>query len=196
MNEANVPAPEAYYLPPTRYVPNSPLPLLVYRDVLPKPVTVESSQRFVEQHGWDRKGHVWEAFYKRHFHPNSHECYGVVSGSSVVLMGAGTSDETEGRDPHDSTSKAVGIRLTLRQGDLIIHPAGTSHANLSTEGEYRYLAFFPRDAPRWRTENGTKLMDVEAIMSEIKAVPMPQDPVTGDSGHLQRLWGEAAKKSC
>lgn len=49
MNEANVPAPEAYYLPPTRYVPNSPLPLLVYRDVLPKPVTVESSQRFIEQ---------------------------------------------------------------------------------------------------------------------------------------------------
>lgn len=69
---------------------------------------------------------------------------GVVSGSSVVLMGAGTSDDTEGRDPHDSTSEAVGIRLTLRQGDLIIHPAGTSHANLSTEGEYRYLAFFPR----------------------------------------------------
>ncbi|KAL6415669.1 hypothetical protein AUP68_02235 [Ilyonectria robusta] len=69
---------------------------------------------------------------------------GVVSGSSVVLMGAGTSDETEGRDPHDSTSEAVGIRLTLRQGDVIIHPAGTSHANLSIEGEYRYLAFFPR----------------------------------------------------
>lgn len=69
---------------------------------------------------------------------------GVVSGFSVVLMGAGTSDETEGRDPHDSTSEAEGIRLTLRQGDLIIHPAGTSHANLSTEGEYRYLAFFPR----------------------------------------------------
>lgn len=33
-------------------------------------------------------------------------------------------------------------------------------------------------------------------MSEIKAVSMPQDPVTGDSGHLQRLWGEAAKESC
>lgn len=57
MMENNALAPEVYYLPATKYVPNSPLPLLVYRNALPKPLTVESAQEFVESHGWTRK--VW-----------------------------------------------------------------------------------------------------------------------------------------
>lgn len=77
MNETNVPAPEAYHLPPTRYVPNSPLPLLVYRDVLPKPVTVESSQKFVEQHGWDRKVSNPGIYYGRG-HQVGHDRYCMI----------------------------------------------------------------------------------------------------------------------
>lgn len=49
-----VSAPEAYILPPTAYVPNNPMPYLVYRNVLPQPITVESAQALIEQHGWGK----------------------------------------------------------------------------------------------------------------------------------------------
>lgn len=47
--------PEKYILPPTSYVPNSPLPVLVYRNVLPFPRTEQTVQDFIELHGWERK---------------------------------------------------------------------------------------------------------------------------------------------
>ncbi|VUC34752.1 unnamed protein product [Clonostachys rosea] len=147
--------PECYYLAPTKHVPNSPLPLLVYRDVLPKPITAESCQEMVEGHGWTRQSKIWGAYYYRHFHPNNHECYAVLSG------------------------------------DVIIHPAGVSHANVSEEGDYKYMPFNPSEKTTWRTELGRKPMDFDAMIAETLAVPIPCDPVAGHNGHLQRLWSEA-----
>lgn len=82
----STPSPEVYFLPPTEYVPNSPLPLLVYRGALPQPVTAESCQAFVEKHGWSRKGPVWKAIYRRHFHPNTHECYGTLPNDAQPIL--------------------------------------------------------------------------------------------------------------
>lgn len=47
--------PEQYILPPTPHVPNSPLPVLVYRNVLPPSLTVDSVQKFIERNGWKRQ---------------------------------------------------------------------------------------------------------------------------------------------
>lgn len=44
--------PESYYLAPTRFVPNSKLPVLVYRNVLPSPVEEDSATGFLERHNW------------------------------------------------------------------------------------------------------------------------------------------------
>lgn len=59
-------------------------------------------------------------------------------------MGVGTLDDTQGHMPEDVDAKQPGLLLTLREGDVIVHPAGTSHSNVSVEGHYRYLALFPR----------------------------------------------------
>lgn len=58
-----MPQPETYLIPPTAYVPNSPLPVLVYRDVLPGPRTEASVQKFIQGNGWERK--VRSALYLR-----------------------------------------------------------------------------------------------------------------------------------
>lgn len=53
--EQAIAEPECYVLPPTKYVPNNPMPVLIYRNVLPHPRDEQTAQAFVEKHGWDRK---------------------------------------------------------------------------------------------------------------------------------------------
>lgn len=87
-----------------------------------------------------------------------------------------------------------GLRLTLREGDVVVHPAGTSHSNISDEGDYSYLAFFPDGSPHWRSENGAEPLDLRAVREETLAVPMPIDPVEGREGWLPGLWREARER--
>lgn len=47
--------PEQYPLPPTTHVPNSPLPALVYRNVLPTPHDAQSAQELCEGNGWEKR---------------------------------------------------------------------------------------------------------------------------------------------
>ncbi|KAM6516823.1 hypothetical protein FSOLCH5_007765 [Fusarium solani] len=47
------------------------------QNVLPSPRTEKSVQEWIEKNGWLRAGIVWPAIYRRHFHPNVHECYGM-----------------------------------------------------------------------------------------------------------------------
>lgn len=47
--------PEAYYLQKGTYVPNNRLPALVYRDVLPRPLSRESTKRLCENNHWERR---------------------------------------------------------------------------------------------------------------------------------------------
>jgi uncharacterized protein YjlB len=47
--------PEQYCLPPTKNVPNNPLPALVYRNVLPTPYTSDSAKQLCESHGWEKR---------------------------------------------------------------------------------------------------------------------------------------------
>ncbi|KAA8904585.1 hypothetical protein TRICI_005455 [Trichomonascus ciferrii] len=46
--------PETYYLEPTKFVPNSKHPVLVYRSVLPTPVDEESATEFLQRHNWTK----------------------------------------------------------------------------------------------------------------------------------------------
>ncbi|KAH7339232.1 hypothetical protein BKA66DRAFT_435062 [Pyrenochaeta sp. MPI-SDFR-AT-0127] len=183
--------PEEYVLPATKYCPNNRMPVLVYRNVLPSPRTVDVVQAWIEKNGWFKAGILWPAVYRRHFHTNVHECYAILSGSSEVFMGVGKFDETQaGLGPEKCDD--IGLLLTLREGDVIVHPAGTGHSNISDEGNYRYLSFFPEGSPKWITENGEKPLDeIQEVLDLISTVPMPQDPVTGSRGYLVPAW-EAA----
>lgn len=69
----------------------------------------------------------------------------IISGSSNVLYGVGSGDLNPGEDPanFDPQEHGFGLKMTLRAGDVIVHPAGTGHSNVCEDGDYRYLAFFP-----------------------------------------------------
>ena len=54
------------------------------------------------------------------------------------MMGVGKLDDTK-----DATNQC-GLLLTLREGDVIVHPAGTRHSNVTEADNYRFVAFFPQ----------------------------------------------------
>lgn len=86
-------APDTYSLPPTPHAPNNTLPVLHYRNVLPRPLTEDSVTELLTSNKWekrvchllddpkqqdpDQEQGTWGAISTRHFHPNSHECYGT-----------------------------------------------------------------------------------------------------------------------
>lgn len=69
--------PETYRLRTNAHAPNSNKPVLIYRDCLPLPLSESKAKEFLESHAWIQGG-TWGHIPKRHFHPNTHECYGMV----------------------------------------------------------------------------------------------------------------------
>ena len=47
--------PDQFFLQPTAHSPNSPLPILLYRDVLPAPYSEESTTQFLEANDWEKR---------------------------------------------------------------------------------------------------------------------------------------------
>jgi uncharacterized protein YjlB len=203
--------PERHIIPPNKFALNSALPVLIYRDALPLPLSEEKTTTFLESHEWEKRG-VWGHIPVRHFHPNSHECYGmsldpvdvlrpgcsrcaagIFRGESTLLLGRGQSDEHGG------------LEVDVHAGDVIVLPAGTAHCCLQSTQDYRYIGVYPKvhyievnridmadlfqGCPRWRNELGKEPLDVDSLRQEITSVAMPaQDPVVGEDGPLMQLW--------
>lgn len=133
--------PETYHLSPTLHAPNSRLPILIYRSVLPASPDEDSVTEFLTSNKWRKLG-TWGHITYRHFHPNVHECYGVFSGHSRLLLGCGQGDDRENQE-------GVGLEIDVQRGDVIVLPAGTGHACLVSstkedeDGEYRYIGVYP-----------------------------------------------------
>jgi uncharacterized protein YjlB len=110
------PAPETYYLRPTRFVPNSTLPVLLYRGVLGDSPTPESICSLIEPNQWIRGGQ-WKTYLTVHFHSVTHECYAVFQGKSTFRLGKSTLDP----DTNDR-GEPVGRDVALERGDVIVLP--------------------------------------------------------------------------
>ncbi|KAI9375489.1 hypothetical protein BJX61DRAFT_531558 [Aspergillus egyptiacus] len=175
--------PNTYYLPPTDYAPNNPLPILHYQNVLPQPRTEDGVTKFLTANKWEKRG-TWGPIWQSHFHPNSHECYGVFQGSSTLLLGAAGDDGTSD----------VGLRVTVHAGDVVVLPAGTGHSSVESTVDYRYIGVYPTGCPRWRNEFGTRRIDSKSFRDEIAGVGFPEeDPVYGKNGPLIQLWSRPVR---
>jgi uncharacterized protein YjlB len=114
-SDTPISSPETYFITKsTPHVPNSPLPVLVYRSVLPANPTPENICGAVEPNNW-MKGGVFNHYPAHHFHSVTHELYAVFKGHSRLLLGRGPLDAE------------VGVEVDLRVGDCIVLPAGVAH---------------------------------------------------------------------
>ncbi|KAH8883206.1 hypothetical protein GQ53DRAFT_830900 [Thozetella sp. PMI_491] len=174
--------PEHYFVGDTPYVPGSELPVVVYRGALKHCQNEEEIRIYLESNGGWVRGGAWNAWFKSHYHPNVHECYGVATGSSELSIGRG---------PLDDHSAEQLIRLN--KGDVMIIPAGVSHCSSTATEDYRFIVFFPKEDPKWisvwcQTDEDTAENKQRALQ-----VPLPStDPLEGPNGYLIREWSKIA----
>jgi uncharacterized protein YjlB len=149
-------------------IPNSRLPLLVYRDAVP--ADAAAIERIFAAHRWPpawRDGvHPFH-----HFHSTAHEVLGVARGQASVLFGG-----------------PGGTVLTVRAGDVVVLPAGVGHCNQGQSDDLLVVGAYPDNAPAPDLRRG-KAAEHDAAVRAIGRVPMPAaDPVDGDAGALLTAW--------
>ncbi len=164
-------APEAALFPRDGLVPNSRLPLLLYRNEFAG--RGEEGAAWLEEtfaaNGWTNS---WRngVYSYHHYHTNTHEVLGVYQGSARLQLGG-----EEGRT------------FEVRAGDVIVIPAGVAHKNLGAKDGFGVVGAYPEGA-----EPDLKEEDAGSARREtahVDAVTVPAaDPVRGGRGGLAGLW--------
>ncbi|KAL4911716.1 hypothetical protein BDW62DRAFT_215582 [Aspergillus aurantiobrunneus] len=187
--------PEQFFLAPALHVPNSRLPILVYRNALAD-TSPRSILNTIEPNGWI-KGGQWGTYKVPHFHTQCHECYGIIRGGSTYLLGVGPRDPEF--DPH---GRPYGMKLTVQQGDVFVLPAGICHSSLESWGDYEFIGLYPNGTlestgHRFDMNYGFKPQEETTSLAGLsETVPIPPlDPLYGLDGPLPRIWKKAAAGS-
>src|SRR5262245_32148079 len=88
-------------------IPNSALPVLVYRGALASEAGAAAHEDLFAGNGW--LGAWRDGIYPfHHFHSTAHEVLGIAAGTANVVLGG-----------------AQGSRFELTAGDVVVLPAGT-----------------------------------------------------------------------
>jgi uncharacterized protein YjlB len=151
--------------------PNSPLPLLVYRQAITTDVNDPASifeQRFAEN-DWTNS---WRdgVYSFPHYHSTSHEVLGVYYGAANLRLG--------GED-----AKTVKVHA----GDVIVIPTGVAHQNVGASDDFGVVGAYP-GGRQWDLLRGLQGERPKADRN-IATVPMPEkDPIYGAEGPLRRIW--------
>lgn len=149
-------------------IPNNPaLPVVFYPGVFrEQPGRIE---RDFQQHGW---GNTWQGgvFDYHHYHSNTHEALGVVSGSARLQLGG------EG-----------GKAVTVNAGDVCVLPAGTGHKRLDASDDFRIVGAYPGGVT-YNLKTGAP-GERPYVLEDIQNAPLPKtDPVYGNQGPLLTEW--------
>lgn len=161
---------ETYQFPDDGVVPNSRLPLVVYRGALADDGDhTAACERLFARNGWPD---AWRngIYAHHHYHATAHEVLGIARGSARVRLG-GESGQT----------------VELRAGDVVVIPAGVAHKRESASGDLLVIGAYPRgQSPDIR---GAEQAAHEDALAKVAAVPLPEtDPVTGGANPLLECW--------
>ena len=171
MQHAISPQPETHYFADDGCLPNSRLPVLVYRSVFP---AAPSDPAAWFEHRFTT--HNWRGTWRNgilsyhHYHSTSHEVLGIYRGFVTLLIGG-----------------EQGERLIAATGDVLVIPAGVGHKNLVQSPDLGVVGAYP-DGRSWdllRGEPGERPRADETIAR----LPLPDtDPLYGSTGPLRALW--------
>lgn len=161
--------PQTLLLQPGETMPNSRLPVLIYRNVLARDTTKKAAdfERLFAENGW--RG-IWRngVYDYDHFHSNAHEVLGVAQGKATLQLGG------EG-----------GKAVDLEAGDVLVLPAGTGHRRIGRSENFVVIGAYPPGQERYDI---CRERSPEAEL-RIRKLALPQtDPVGGNAGALRRLW--------
>ena len=164
---------ETYTLNGNGRIPNSRLPLLIYRQgISGSPRDLEDMLR---SNGWPPDWHSSYGLYPRHhFHSDTHELIAVTRGQLEGQFGG-----------HD------GITVALGSGDVVVIPAGVGHFGAAVSEDLRLVGAFPSGYGIHDFRLGYP--DEYAMTTErARGVPIPaSDPLRGANGPLSKIWNDA-----
>ena len=161
--------PQRLIFQPSVTMPNSRLPVLIYRGVLKPEATNKAGDfdRLFAQNGW---GGIWrDGIYDfDHYHSNAHEVLGVAEGKGTLQLGG-------------PGGKAVDVEA----GDAVLLPAGTGHRRIRESENFVVIGAYPPGQEHYDICRD-RSPENELRISKVK---LPQsDPVGGKDGPLRRLW--------
>src|ERR1700677_3341277 len=169
--------PEAVFFQDDGAIPNSSLPLLLYRQAFSPDTTFLASvieKRFCEN---DWMG-AWRAgvFPFHHYHSTTHEMLGVCRGAATLHLGG----------EHGRT-------FEVTTGDVIVIPAGVGHKLLQASPDFSVVGAYPRGR-HWNLLRGEPGERPKADRN-IAAVPLPEnDPLYNNNGPLKQIWKSGAQR--
>jgi uncharacterized protein YjlB len=178
MNPTNQPSrtvkplePEAIVFGDDGSIPNSKLPLLLYRTAF-APDTLDLDEVIEKRFAANNWTKSWRdtVFPFQHYHSTSHEVLGVYRGTATILLGGERGEAFE-----------------VNPGDIIVIPAGVGHKRLASRNNFQVVGAYPdgRDRDLLRGGPGER----PQADRNIAAVPLPSaDPVSGFNGPLFKLW--------
>ncbi|HWD99288.1 MAG TPA: cupin domain-containing protein [Bryobacteraceae bacterium] len=159
--------PRTIYFAKGADVPNSPLPALIFPNVL-EPGTPDKSAVFrkhFRKNGWSG---LWTdtIFDYTHYHSNAHEVLGIAEGKVTVRVGG-----------------EQGRLFRLKAGDMLLLPAGVGHRRVGDDKGLEVIGAYPRGQSRF---------DLKRKGRATPKVPLPKtDPFYGEDGPLMQIWSDA-----
>lgn len=154
-------------------IPNSALPVLVYRGALPRDAGAAAYEDLFADNGW--LGAWRDGIYPfHHFHSTSHEVLGIASGTASVVLGG-----------------PQGSRVELAAGDAVVLPAGTGHCNAGSGPGLLVVGAYP-NGMRWDLRRGDPAEHDEVLANIARVPPADTDPLGGRDGPLVELWSITA----
>lgn len=163
--------PEQLFFGEGREIPNSRLPVLVYRGIsFESADTAAQFERIFTGNDWPA---LWRdvIFDYHHYHSTAHEVLGVASGAARVKLG--------GDDGHE---------ITVASGDVLVLPAGTGHCCLEQSDDFLVVGAYPSNQSQYDIQLADRAA-LQAAKQRIAEVPLPiADPLTGATGALLRIW--------
>lgn len=126
----------AYDIKPTKLIPNSPKPLLHYKNCFIRDGKVDITLAFdtFKENGWDaqwvtRYGH----FQVSHYHPSSHEVMVVLSGPGKIRWGTADFGDDRYSHTYGNASEDGGFYVDVNPGDVFVIPSGVAHKSYNPE---------------------------------------------------------------
>ena len=155
--------PQTLLLSADTRMPNSRLPVLVYRDALHSG-TFDALFRTNQWVGtWHNGIYDFD-----HYHSNAHEVLGIAAGRASVQLGGD-----------------AGQAVDVDAGDVLVLPAGTGHRRISASADLMVIGAYPPGQQHYDICRD-RSPETELRISKV-ALP-PSDPVFGADGPLVRMW--------
>jgi uncharacterized protein YjlB len=160
--------PQQLHLKPNGWMPNSPLPVLLYRSALPSSADLAAEmERVFIANKWPPQ---WRngVYSFHHYHSTAHEVLGFAAGYADLMLG-GQGGET----------------VTVHAGDVLVLPTGTGHCRIAASDDFLVIGAYPENE-QWDICRSAATPETLASMRKVR---FPQsDPLTGPTGALPELW--------